>query len=79
MNVDISRKVSAVVASYDSHLSYVKVMKAVNYLKDENVLFIVTNEDLTFPGSVSGVIVPGAGTVSVPLRAITGREPIVCF
>lgn len=52
-------------------------MKAVNYLKDENVHFIATNEDLTYPGSDSNVIIPGAGTVSLPISAISGRKPIV--
>lgn len=79
MNVDVSCKISAVITSFDSHLSYVKIMKAVNYLKHDNVLFIATNEDMTFPGSIPGVIVPGAGTISTPIRAITGREPIVCL
>lgn len=51
MNVDISRKVCAVMGSFDSHISYVKIMKAVNYLKDPEVEFFITNEDLTYPGS----------------------------
>lgn len=51
MNVDVSRKVCAVIGSFDSHISYVKVMKAVNYLKDSEVDFFITNEDLTFPGT----------------------------
>lgn len=33
MDVDVSRKIFAVVCSFDSHISYVKIMKAVNYLK----------------------------------------------
>ncbi|KAH7729247.1 4-nitrophenylphosphatase [Aphelenchoides avenae] len=56
---------------------YVKIMKAVNYLKDPSVKFIATNEDLTYPGSVPGVICPGAGTVSAPIKAVSGREPTV--
>jgi ribonucleotide monophosphatase NagD (HAD superfamily) len=49
-DIDLSRKPFAVVSSFDPHINYVKIMKAVNYLKDTNVHFIVTNEDLTFPG-----------------------------
>jgi len=77
MDIDVSRKVSAVIGSFDPHISYIKIMKAINYLKDPNVHFIVTNEDITFPGNVPGVIVPGAGCVTTVLRAVSGREPIV--
>jgi len=52
-------------------------MKAINYLQDPNVHFIVTNEDITFPGNVPGVVVPGAGTMTTILRTVSGREPIV--
>lgn len=68
MDIDTSRRVFAVVGSFDQHISYAKIMKAVNYLKDPKVQFVVSNEDLTFPGSVPGVIVPGAGTVSCVLK-----------
>jgi len=77
MDIDTSRRVFAVVGSFDQHISYAKIMKAVNYLKDPKVHFIVSNEDMTFPGSVPGVIVPGAGTVSCVLKAISKRQPIV--
>lgn len=77
MDIDTSQRVFAVVAGFDPHMSYIKVMKAVNYLKDPAVHFIVTNEDLTFPGSNPDVVVPGAGTVSTVLRAISGRTPMV--
>lgn len=80
MDVDISEPVFAVVASFDPYFNYIKLMKAVNYLKDESIPFYVTNQDLTFPGSVPGysscityfaslmplgVIVPGAGWTSI--------------
>jgi phosphoglycolate phosphatase len=54
MTVDVSQPVFAVVASFDAYFNYIKLMKAANYLKDENVLFYATNQDATFPGSVPG-------------------------
>lgn len=54
MDVDTSQKVFAVVASFDAYFNYIKLMKAVNYLKDESVAFYATNQDWTFPGSVPG-------------------------
>lgn len=78
MDVDISEKVFAVVTSFDAHFNYIKLMKAANYLKDSNVAFYATNEDLTFPGSIPGVVVPGAGWTSVAISAVSNRKPI-CF
>lgn len=59
MNVDTKEKVFAVVTSFDSQFNYIKLMKAVNYLKDEKVAFYATNQDLTFPGSVPGNFLEG--------------------
>lgn len=73
----MSRKVFAVVTSYDPHFNYVKLTKAVNYLKHPEVDFIVTNEDRTFPTNVPGLVVPGAGTTSLSVRAISGRDATV--
>lgn len=75
--MDLSRPVFAVVTSYDPHFNYVKLTKAVNYLRDPAVSFVVTNEDRTFPSSVPGLVVPGAGSTSLSVRAISGREPRV--
>ncbi|KAI6175356.1 NipSnap protein K02D10.1 [Aphelenchoides bicaudatus] len=77
MDVDIKEKVFAVVASFDSQFNYVKLMKAANYLKDEKIAFYATNQDLTFPGSVPGVVVPGAGWTSISVGAVSGRQPTV--
>uniref|UniRef100_A0A914SJE4 Uncharacterized protein n=1 Tax=Parascaris equorum TaxID=6256 RepID=A0A914SJE4_PAREQ len=48
--IDVSRPVRAVVVSYDVHINYVKIMKAINYIEQPGVKFIATNEDATFPG-----------------------------
>ena len=42
--------VFAVVFSYDCYLNYVKIMKSASYLKDPNVHFIATHEDMKWDG-----------------------------
>uniref|UniRef100_A0A914DMQ7 4-nitrophenylphosphatase n=1 Tax=Acrobeloides nanus TaxID=290746 RepID=A0A914DMQ7_9BILA len=74
-NIDVSRKVSAVVVSYDIHFNYIKLMRAVNYLKDPNVDFIVTEGDIIVPGPVPDVILPCTGWISSAIRTVSGREP----
>uniref|UniRef100_A0A914M288 Uncharacterized protein n=1 Tax=Meloidogyne incognita TaxID=6306 RepID=A0A914M288_MELIC len=69
--------VLAVIGSFDSHISFPKIMKAVNYLHDDEMPFFVTNEDARFPGKDPNIVIPGAGTVTSMLRYVSGREPIV--
>uniref|UniRef100_A0A1I7XTX4 NIPSNAP domain-containing protein n=1 Tax=Heterorhabditis bacteriophora TaxID=37862 RepID=A0A1I7XTX4_HETBA len=76
-SVDLSIIPKAVICSYDSHFSYPKLMKAANFLNQQGVEFLVTNEDYTFPGPVPGIIIPGSGCTSACLRAVSGRDPIV--
>ncbi|EYC07758.1 hypothetical protein Y032_0069g378 [Ancylostoma ceylanicum] len=76
-NFDMSVIPKAVVCSYDCHLSYMKIMKAATFLKREEVEFLVTNEDYTFPGPNPKIVVPGAGAVSSTVRAVSGRTPTV--
>lgn len=74
------RPVFAVAAAFDAHISYPKIVKAINYLADPTVPFLCTNEDAVFPGPLRGsraTLVPGAGTVSSVLRYVSGREPMV--
>ncbi|VDN23773.1 unnamed protein product [Cylicostephanus goldi] len=74
---DASTVPKAVVCSYDGHLSYPKIQKAATFLKRPGVEFLVTNEDYTFPGPYPDIVVPGAGTTSAAVRAVSGRVPIV--
>lgn len=76
-NLDLSLKPKAVICSYDAHLSYPKIMKAVNFLKRTEVDFFATNEDCTFPGPDPDIVIPGAGCTSAVVRAMSGRTPIV--
>ncbi|VDM67907.1 unnamed protein product [Strongylus vulgaris] len=76
-NFDTSVIPKAVVCSYDCHLSYPKIQKAATFLKCKGVEFLVTNEDYTFPGPDPNIVIPGAGTSSAAVRAVSGRIPIV--
>lgn len=53
-HMDISRKVRAVVVSFDIHLSYSKIMRAANYINQPTVRFYATNPDPKVPGPVPG-------------------------
>lgn len=55
--IDLPKKVRAVVASYDVHMSYPKIMRAANYIRQPGVQFYATNEDATLPGPVLGYFI----------------------
>ena len=55
-------------------VTYTKLSKAFTYLQREGVEFIATNEDSTYP-SAEGLL-PGAGSISAPLRCALGRNPV---
>lgn len=59
----------------DTSINYTKLSKAFNYLlRNEGCEFLVTNEDSTYP-TAEGLL-PGAGSVSAPLRFALGRDPV---
>ncbi|OBZ76132.1 4-nitrophenylphosphatase [Grifola frondosa] len=67
--------VGAVLCGLDTAINYTKLSKAFNYLlHNDGCAFLVTNEDSTFP-TAEGLL-PGAGSVSAPLRFALGREPV---
>lgn len=67
--------VSVVLCGLDTNINYTKLSKAFRYLHtNPECLFIATNEDSTFPSS--GGILPGAGSISAPLRYALGRDPV---
>ncbi|CAI4229187.1 unnamed protein product [Auanema sp. JU1783] len=76
-HLDLHANPKAVICSFDSHFSYPKVMKAANYLNRPEVQFLITNEDYTFPGPDPNIVIPGSGTTSACIRAVTNKEPIV--
>ena len=57
-------------------VNYTKLSKAFIHLNtDPSCLFLVTNEDSTYPAQ-GGVLLPGAGAISAPLRYALGRDPL---
>lgn len=64
--------VGAVLCGLDTHINYLKLSRAYQYLRDPDCLFLMTNVDSTYP--TSGTLFPGAGACSAPLRFASGRE-----
>ncbi|KAJ3565986.1 hypothetical protein NP233_g7285 [Leucocoprinus birnbaumii] len=74
-NFTLDPSVAAVVCGLDTQVNYTKLSKAFQYLtRNPGCLFIATNEDSTFP-SAHGLL-PGAGSISAPLRFALGRDPV---
>ncbi|XP_033216015.1 glycerol-3-phosphate phosphatase-like [Belonocnema kinseyi] len=68
-------EVGAVIIAFDEHLSYLKMVKAATYLRDENCLFIATNMDENFPGEV--FMYPGTGAFVRFVETCVDRKPII--
>ncbi|TEB32861.1 p-nitrophenyl phosphatase [Coprinellus micaceus] len=69
--------VGAVICGLDTKINYTKLSKAFQYLlNDPECHFIETNEDSTYP-SAHGLL-PGAGSISAPLRCAIQRAPVIC-
>jgi len=67
--------VAVVLCGLDTNINYTKLSKAFQYLtRNEGCTFLATNIDSTFPDS-SGLL-PGAGSLSAPLRFALGRDPL---
>ncbi|KAF7329669.1 4-nitrophenylphosphatase [Mycena kentingensis (nom. inval.)] len=67
--------VGAVLCGLDTAINYTKLSKAFQYLKrNSGCLFLVTNEDSTYPAGDG--LLPGAGSISAPLRYALGRDPV---
>ena len=66
--------VAAVLCGLDTSVTYAKLSKAFTYLQRPGVAFLATNTDSTYP-SAEGLL-PGAGSISAPLRCALGREPL---
>lgn len=69
-------KVTVVLAGLDTAINYTKLAKAMQYLtQNSGCRFIATNEDSTYPVG-GGQFLPGAGSISAPLRYITRTDPV---
>jgi len=67
--------VAVVVCGLDTSINYTKLCKGFQYLtRNDGCVFLATNEDSTFPDSTG--LLPGAGSLSAPLRFALGRDPL---
>lgn len=74
-NFTLDPDVAAVVCGLDTQINYTKLSKAFQYLtRNPGCHFIATNEDSTYPAADG--LLPGAGSISAPLRYASGRAPI---
>ncbi len=68
-------RAAAVVVGMDRDFCYGALAAAQEALLREEVLFVATNRDNTFPTSTG--LLPGAGAIVAAVAAAAGREPIV--
>ena len=73
---ELDPEVGCVVASIDYHAGYIKMLKAVSYLNDPNVLFLATNLDERFPYGPN-LVVPGTGSMVATISIASQRQPKV--
>ncbi|KAF9224989.1 2-phosphoglycolate phosphatase [Gyrodon lividus] len=74
-NFTLDPDVAAVLCGLDVKINYTKLSKAFQYLtRNPGCQFLVTNDDSTYP-SADGLL-PGAGSISAPLRFALERDPI---
>lgn len=71
----MDKDVGAVIIGFDEHFSFPKLFKAINYLKNPEVLFIATNNDekIEFPSFVF----PDAGPIIAAIENVTGRKATI--
>ncbi|KAI6228950.1 Phosphoglycolate/pyridoxal phosphate phosphatase family protein [Aphelenchoides fujianensis] len=80
LNLDLEEKaenVGAVVVGYQFNFNYLSLMKASNYLQNEDVDFIGTNPDDRCPAPDKNLIVPDAGPILAACSSASGREPLI--
>uniref|UniRef100_A0A7I4YXL7 Glycerol-3-phosphate phosphatase n=1 Tax=Haemonchus contortus TaxID=6289 RepID=A0A7I4YXL7_HAECO len=80
LNTDLAVKreeVCAVVVGFDKHFNYKKMMKAANYLRNPNCLFLATNDDATFSCQNQDIVVPDAGAIVASVSKASTREPVI--
>lgn len=71
------KDVGAVIVGFEKYFNYVKLIKAANYLQNENCLFLGTNEDETSPGPYEKTVIPDTGPILAAVKLASGREPLV--
>ncbi|KAL7014459.1 hypothetical protein ACKWTF_015939 [Chironomus riparius] len=71
----LDEDVGAVMISFDRHFSYIKLCKAVNYLKNENIKYYATNADNCFDMPQFNFLLPEVGCFIKAIEAATKRTP----
>ncbi len=66
-------EVGIVLVGLDFHINYLKYCHAFAYLQ-RGAVFLATNTDSTLPSNHT--FFPGAGSISIPLVNMTGKQPI---
>ncbi|KAL1997832.1 hypothetical protein VTN02DRAFT_649 [Thermoascus thermophilus] len=66
-------EVGVVLVGLDFHINYLKLALALHYIR-RGAVFLATNIDTTLPSA--GTFFPGAGSISAPLTAMVGTEPV---
>lgn len=76
ISAGLDPEVGCVIVSFDHHLSYIKLMKAVSYVEKPGVIFLGTNTDERFPLSET-CIIPGSGSVLAAATTAACRDPLI--
>lgn len=71
----MDKEIGAIIVGFDEHFSFPKLFKAVNYLRNPEVLFITTNPDekIDFPNFTF----PDAGPIVAAIQNVTRRSATV--
>nr|XP_020471565.1 glycerol-3-phosphate phosphatase [Monopterus albus] len=72
-NVPLDPEVKAVVVGFDEHFSYMKLNRAMQYLTQQDCLFVGTNRDTRLPLE-GGKAVPGTGCLLLAVEAAAQRQ-----
>lgn len=71
--IELDEEIGAVVVSFDPNFNYSKILKASNYLKNPNCLFIGTSFDEVYP-TYNGAIIPAMGPIVRAIEVASGRK-----
>lgn len=73
INTSLNENVNAVIVGIDREINYWKIAFACKLLRNNNVMFIVTNPDPTVPSPYGEL--PGAGSIISSIAACSKRKP----
>ncbi len=73
---DLDEEIKCVIAAFDPHISYIKMVKAASILSRPNSIYVATNTDEQFPFG-PGVVIPGTGAIVAAVTTAAQRQPKV--